>query len=309
MPEDDRVPAETGAPINKNSLITILICVAISMFFMRSGFLSFFFLVPLGYAVMATGSVFFTFIAASITNIILDIGLNFSGIVNNAVYVLMDIIYFTALFFGFLWIIGGKNIRTVYRFMIASIIGTLAFLLIIFRQDSLFFLMFTGIADELFPGLFTMDILEVIKSILLRGGALVSVIFMYFINRQLAIYAFRLIKKQRNTQNIVSFYAPANAIWVFSGALATVILSSVMKIEILEIIAWNVFIICVIVFMTQGAGILMHFLAPQKPALRIGVYILIIVVLFTPVNIVVLAALLLLGIIENWRPFRKLPQK
>jgi len=293
-----------GIPVSKYALITIIVCTALSMFFMRTGFLSFFYLVPLGYAVIVSGSYWYTFIAAALANIVICI---FSVVLSsgNSANMWIDILYLTSMFLMYTWIVGGKNIRTAYRIIIASAAGAVFFLFMVFKMDSVFFILFTEVAQELFPGLAAMDFMETTRGVLFRGGALVSMMFLFFVNRQLAISAAWLIKRQRNDLGLTGFFAPYGAIWVFTGALATIIISGMFAIEILEILAWNVFIICAIIYLAQGAGILMHLLAKKSSAFKVCSIIFLIVLLLSPLTIIVIAALLLLGIIENWRPFRR----
>ena len=66
----------------------------------------------------------------------------------------------------------------------------------------------------------------------------------------------------------------------------------------------NVFIICVIIFLAQGGGILTYWMSLRTNVLRLIISVLMIVVLFSPLNSFAVAALILLGIIDNWRPFR-----
>ncbi|MDR0464931.1 MAG: hypothetical protein LBG94_07450 [Treponema sp.] len=297
--EGDKISGDKNF-LSKQALVTIIVCTALSLFFMRTGILTFIDLVPLGYAVIVSGSFLYTFFAAALANIALFIF--FSGKFG---IIWIDILYLTALFLMYTWIVGGKNIRTAYRIILASSAGAVFFLYTVYRMDSVFFSLFYDVANELFPGIVTLEVMEAVKNILFRGGALVSMLFLFFINRQLAISAVWLIKRQRNDRGLTGFFAPFGAIWVFSGALATIILAGMFAIEVLEILAWNVFIICAIIYLAQGAGILIHFLALRSPAFRICSIILLIVLLFSPLTIVVIAALLLLGIIENWRPLRR----
>jgi hypothetical protein len=213
----------------------------------------------------------------------------------------MDILYLTVMLFVFSWVIGGANLRTAYRMIIASCAGAVLFLIIINRPGSDFLLIFTRIAEGMTPGLVNFDLA---RSILLRGGVLASMLFIFFINRQLAFFAVSLILRQKKSGTLAAFYAPHNAIWVLSGSLVTIILTRLVRVEILEIIAWNVFIICVLIFLAQGCGIMMHILSQRTSAFRIAVNILFIVVLLSPLGTIAVTALILLGITENWRPIR-----
>ncbi|MCL2214575.1 MAG: hypothetical protein FWC06_05120 [Treponema sp.] len=306
LQEGDNISGEKAIniPVSKHALVTIIVCTALSLFFMRTGVLTFIYLVPLGYAVIASGSFLYTFLAAALANIvILIISNNLSS--GNPSNMWMDILYLTVLFLMYTWVVGGKNIRTAYRIIVASATGAAFFLFTVYRMDSVFFLIFTEAANELFPGIVSMEMMETVRSIIFRGGALVSMLFLFFVNRQLAISVVWLIKKQRIGRGLTGFFAPFSAIWVFSGALATIIMAGIFRIEILEILAWNVFIICAIIYLAQGAGILMYLLAQRSSAFRLCSIILLIVLLFSPLTIIIIAALLLLGIMENWRPFRR----
>jgi hypothetical protein len=83
----------------------------------------------------------------------------------------------------------------------------------------------------------------------------------------------------------------------------------VLRIPPLEIGAWNILTLCAILYLAQGAGILLYFLGrlAMPPFLRFLTHFLIILVLFSPkINVFALGALAFLGIAENWVPFRAL---
>ncbi|MCL2276382.1 MAG: hypothetical protein FWC21_00645 [Treponema sp.] len=305
MPQEENRIA--GFQITKRSLITILICVAVSALFMRTGFLTMFFLIPLGYAVFSSGSFMFTFILAAAANAVFYFISLFavSGSDFSFINILIDISYLTALMFLFTWVTGGKNIRTAYRIIIASSVSAVFLIIMINRLDSLFYTYSMEAARELMPGLITEETIEIARNILLRGGALVSMFSMFFINRQIASGVFWLVKKQRKDRGLVSFYAPLNTIWVFSGSLATIILAGKFGIEIIEIIAWNIFVICVIIFLAQGIGILSHLLSGKSPVFRMCSTVCIVILLLSPLTVIALAAIIILGIIEIWRPLRR----
>jgi uncharacterized membrane protein YedE/YeeE len=68
-----------------------------------------------------------------------------------------------------------------------------------------------------------------------------------------------------------------------------------------------VLVVCAILFLAQGAGIVLFTLARRTmpPALRLIFNILIIIVIFSPgINTIALVALMFLGIAENWLPLR-----
>ena len=305
--------------IYKNfSLVALLVCATLSVIFLKIGLLSLFFLVPLGYVIIISGSFMPIFIAAATANIIL--------IIIQSLYkfdignMLMEMLYITTILLGFTWIMGGKFMRTAYRFVIASSVCAVIFLIFINSPTSAFFELFSNVVKDLFGDgadsevlvknlLFTQTftparLTELARIFLLRGGALISMFFLFFVNRQVAVSIVSMVKRRKIDHGLTSFYAPANTIWVLSGALATIVLTGIFRIEILGTLAWNVFVVCAIIFLAQGAAILMYWMSLRSNAFRLIINVLIIVVLFSPLNTFAIVALVLLGIIDNWRPFR-----
>jgi hypothetical protein len=75
--------------------------------------------------------------------------------------------------------------------------------------------------------------------------------------------------------------------------------------EPLEIAGWNILTLCVILYLAQGGGIVVFFLARLPPGMRFALNVGIFVLILSPgVNVVLLGLLILLGIAENWAPFR-----
>ena len=274
------------------------------MLLMRTGFLTMFYLVPLGYAVLSCGSFMFTFFTAVLTNLVIFLFSNMSSS-GSPTDALIEIIYLSVLIFLFTWVVGGKKVRTAYRIILAASLCALIFIFVLSRIGTQLYAVFMETAEEIMPGLVTREMFDIIKNILLRGGALASIVIMLYASRQIAVGLLWLIKKQRKGKGLAAFYAPLNTIWVFSGSLATVITASVFGIEILSIIAWNVFIICVIIFLAQGAGVLTHFLAGKSLVFRLCSAVFFIFMLFSPLTVIIMAAVLVLGIVEIWRPFRR----
>ena len=301
-----------------NSYVMIAVCVVLSMIFMKTGILSFLFLVPLGYAILVSGSLWITFLTAAAANIVLSLFLHTHTADNSSLW--MDIFYFTTILLMFCWIMGGRNLRTAYRFLIASAAGAAAFIILIMsnRNDSSFYMVLNEMSellasvflsssanDAAVQQAFTPEkVLEMIRSISLRGGAMVSMIFIFFLNRQITLTAMWLVKKQRYKRSLTKFFAPPVTIWVLSGALAAVLLSSVFRIELLEILSWNVLTVCAILFTAQGAGIVLHLFTRFTPVTRIIVSVLVMVLILSPASVIAIAAVLLLGISETWLPIR-----
>jgi hypothetical protein len=321
--ESPSVTAEKRLPYGIHKympLVTLIICVTISLIFMKTGLLSLIYLMPLGYAIIVSGNFLPVFITAAAVNLVMVIiqPLSNTGGLN---YILLEALYLISVLFGFSWIVGGKFMRTVYRFIIASVLCTIIFLVLINSPSSGILKIFNETAEEIFNNYnlgseknakdllfmqtFTpQGIVELAKMFLLRGGALISMFFLFFVNRQIAVSIVSLIKKQKIDRGLAAFYSPVNTIWVLSGSLASIVLTVIFKIEILEIISWNVFTVCVIIFLAQGIGILMYWMSLRTNAFRLMINVLIIVVLFSPLGLFAVAALILLGIIDNWRSFR-----
>jgi len=276
-------------------LIALAVCTALCVIFMRIPFLSIFYLAPLGCAVMLYGSYLVPFIAAA--------AVHAAVCLITGTFAPNDILYMTAMFFVFAWMIGGKALRTLYRFFITAAAGTIGFFVIINPADS-FNVLYEQIVTELAPGASVSGLMEMVNNVLLRGGALVSMCLMYLANRQLALTAAWIVKRRRNDRKLTDFFAPAGLIWVLSGAIATILLSVLSGIVILEIIAWNVFIICAIIYLAQGAGILLHIIAKRSSAFRTGILVLAVALLISPFSLIAVAAMLILGIAENWVPIR-----
>ena len=336
-PED---PAIALPPTGKTTLVPALICAVLSVVLMRFGFFSFFFLAPLGVCAAVYGPVtaWLGFVFALLGNMVWSLGFSLRhGTGLSAAG--MDILYFTALSAGFTWIMTGSPaparppIRTLFRFIAASIAAALVFLGMAFslgRDEDFSALIRSQIemiassyiassgadaAQQAFlERLLTPDrIINTFVMIILRGGALVSAFFLFFINRQAAFAFTRLFhrygRRQRmNTVNdLAGFYAPRKTIWVLSLCLPVILLCRVTSLETVEIAAWNLLAICVIMFLAQGGGIvLFNFTSRFRSVImRLLCGVLVIGVIFSPgLNALAIIALILLGIAESWLSLR-----
>jgi lipid-A-disaccharide synthase-like uncharacterized protein len=151
-----------------------------------------------------------------------------------------------------------------------------------------------------------LQVIDFFKVIWWRGGAIVSMVIIYLINFQLTYTVYKIVKKQEyvNRSKIINFFTPINTIWVLIGTIITLIITYRLNIKIIEILAWNVFTVCVILFLAQGSGITLYLLSKRSIAFKIFVSVAIFFLLISPINIIVFIALLLLGILEIWLPFR-----
>lgn len=142
----------------------------------------------------------------------------------------------------------------------------------------------------------------------LRGGGIASILLFFFLSRQLSFSFARIFRRVVPAPGLVLFKIKSSFIWVFSFSILILFVSFLIKLEILEIIAWNIFVICGMVYTAQGMGILMFFLnrpGAKSRGLRVLFNILFVIMIFRP-NLMMyfLAVLSVLGILENWVPFR-----
>jgi hypothetical protein len=84
-----------------------------------------------------------------------------------------------------------------------------------------------------------------------------------------------------------------------------ILLGKAANFELLEIGAWNILVLCAILYLAQGGGIALYFLIRLPPFFRIIVNLAILLLLLKPgINAMLLAILVFAGILENWVPLR-----
>jgi hypothetical protein len=334
---DTGSPAPNGGSFGgsqRTPLVPALAAALVSVVLLRAGFLSFLFLVPLGVtAAWSPALGWLSGISAAVLNTALSLGLSLVFRSGPG----PDIGYGAVLSLGFTWIMAGQGgetgfprVRAVYRFIAASLAGAAVFLGIawFFRGDDGFSGLIRAQAQALSSAysaaseadavrhslaeqLLTPEkLLETITAIALRGGALAAACMLFFISRQISLALAGLFRKQGGGEQgkLAAFHAPANTIWALSLCLAAVLVTRRAGLEIPEIAAWNALLICVILFLAQGGGIVLYALArrPLAPAPRFLCTALMVVALCSPgLNMFVLGALVLLGIAENWLPLRR----
>jgi len=328
----------------KRDFLPALIGAGISLILLKSGFLSFFFLVPLGFVAYSypNKTAWLAFLLTLAGNCFLTIAYTAgSAIPLEAIF--WEIFYYAVTTFIFIWIIApppffSLNISEPARLIAGSCLGSLLFSFIFFKStDSQAFLEYikyfinsiisvyqssgTDVVQNAILETLTPEfVLEKIMALMLRGGSIVSCILLFFVCCQvsliLARLSFRLIRKNlqginesrlKGVNSLAAFHVNPIVIWFFSSSLILIVLTRIKKYEIPEIILWNILVICSILYLAQGLGIMQHFLIKPSfsPLLRLLIVIAFVFILFSPVlNAFLLGALALLGIAENWLPLR-----
>jgi hypothetical protein len=329
---------ESAIPLaraNKVAIVSALVCAVICVALLRAGFLSFFFLAPLGICALFYGPV-----AAWIASVFTVLGNGIWLVVRYGGWgiSLFDVLILSVLVFGFTWIMTGNPaalppVRTLFRFVGASVAGALVFLASVFSLGSNegfsavlraqieliseAYLASSGVdaAQQAFleQQLSSDRVIETFSLIILRGGALVSAFFLFFFNRQTAFVIARLFRRPAGGigSDLIGFFAPRKAIWVLSLCLPVILLCRMPSLKVIEIAAWNVLVICAIMFLAQGGGIVLFNLArrPISVIMRLLCGIACVFIMFSPgLNVLVLGILVLLGIAENWLPLRTVKQ-
>jgi len=328
----------------KRDFLPALIGAGISLIMLKSGFLSFFFLVPLGFVAYSypNRTAWLAFFLTLAGNCFLTIAYT-AGSVIPLQAILWEIFYYAVTTFIFIWIIAPPeflcaNISEPARLIAGSCLGSLLFSFIFFKStDSQAFMEYikyfinslisvyqssgTDVVQNAMLETLTPEfVLEKIMALMIRGGSIVSCILLFFVCCQLSLMlarlSHRLISKNfqgingsrlKGINSLAAFHVNPIVIWFFSFSLILIVLTRITKYEIPEIILWNILVICSILYLAQGLGIMQHFLIKPSfsPLLRLLIIIAFIFLLFSPVlNAFLLGALALLGIAENWLPLR-----
>jgi hypothetical protein len=311
-----------GSVFSARSLVFSVLCAAVSVWCLRTGFLSFLFLFPLGLAAFFWGAkaAWAAGILAAAGNIILSLWVYFY---QNAEPALLrwNAQYYTVMVLAFSWINaplnrGGIMMGGVYRIAggavcCALLISPIFLSLMADPQTGAF--VSRHIASFGFSGSpgaagavdFTPE--EIIASLVyagLRGGILVSCAFFLALSRQLAWGIARLVRRTLPAKP-EEFHAHPLLIWALSLALGAVLLGRMRELDTLEITGWNVLVLSGILYLVQGGSIAVHYLVKAPPLPRVLINLGLILLFFTPgINAALLGILALLGIAENWVPFR-----
>ena len=325
-------------PTGKKMYIPVLVCAGVSVILMQTtGLLTFFFLAPLGVCALVFGPVaaWLGAVLAVLGNGIWSAGvsLHSGGLLSNAG---LDMLYFAVLTLGFTWVMAGSPprlalppVRTAFRFIAASAAGALVFLAVVFSlgNDEAFSAILRSQIEAIAASYITASgtdaaqqayleqtltadrVIEIFSMVFSRGGALFSASFLLFFNRQTAFVLARLFRRKGGnvSSDLIGFHAPRKAIWVFALCLPVISLCWIASLEMIEIAAWNIMVMCATMFLAQGGGIVLFNLArrPMSMMIRFIGMVLFVCVVFSPgINVLALTLLILLGIAENWLPLR-----
>jgi hypothetical protein len=326
--------------VNRKFLLPAIIGAALSLFLLRTGVLAFFFLVPLGFVSYRYDhkTAWTAFLFAALGNFVLAAGARATGAVS-LTDTIWEIVYYGLMAFIFTGIVApppalSAKYKETVRFFCGSCLGALLFIYLFLQMSSspafldyidyLLNVVFqvnrssgTDVVQNALLGNISAElVLETALAIMLRGGSLVSCIILFAVSRQISLFLARLsFRKQIPSEaaplpqasSLASFRVNSTVIWVFSGSLLLVVLTGMARLEILEIILWNILVLCVILYFTQGLGILQFFFArfALSPFLKLFLVVLLVVVLLSPfLNLLLLGGLFLLGVAENWAPLR-----
>jgi len=330
----------------KRDFLPAVIGAGISLIMLKTGFLSLFFLVPMGFVAYRYHYrvAWLAFLLAFLGNAVLTVAYA-TGRALPSEAIGWDILYYSAITFIFIWIIASpSSLQTKMswpvRLIAGSCLGSLLFNFILFRNmDSQAFFEYVSyfvnslvtayqstkidvVQNAMLESLTPEFVTEMIMAFMLRGGSLVSCVLLFFVCCQLSLIlarlSFRLFGKNIQGKNsgetrlneispLAVFHVNPMVIWFFSSSLFLIVITRTIKFEIPEIILWNVLIICSILYLAQGLGIMQFFLIKPSfsPFLRMILVIAFVFVLFSPfLNAFLLGGLILLGIAENWLPLR-----
>lgn len=148
-------------------------------------------------------------------------------------------------------------------------------------------------------------ILDIFHSVALRGGMVVSCVALFAASRQLSLILAALVRRKRTGGSLAAFHVRPECIWALSSSLLAIMAGLNFGSVPLEIAGWNILVICAILYLAQGGGIVIFFLGRLPPGMRFALNLGLVALVLSPgINAVFLGALILLGIAENWAPFR-----
>ena len=313
-----------------------IIGAGLSLLLLRTGVFALFFLVPLGFVAYRFDyrSAWTAFFFAVIGNFFLAAGAH-SSLGISLTDTLWDIIYYGLMALIFTAIVApppalSVKFKGAVRFFCGSCLGAILLTYLFLQVSSspgfneyinyLINAVFQvnrssgsdAVQNAMLGSISAEVILEAIQTVMLRGGSLVSCIFLFAVCRQTGFFLARLSFRKAavassESFSLALFRVNPIIIWVFSASLFLIVVTRITSLEIPEIILWNILILCVILYFTQGLGILQFFFVrfAMSPFSKVFFVVLLVVVLLSPfLNALLLGGLFLLGVAENWVPLR-----
>jgi hypothetical protein len=310
----------------------VLIGAAVSVGLSRNSFLGLLFLLPLGVvaycynpktawcaaAVSALGNAVFLWAAGRFQSY--------------QALLWTDMLYLTVVIAAFAWITappergrGFLLLPTAYRIVAGSVATALALALALYSarddqglrsllrsQAEMLASLYAGasgadvVRRSLTERYMTADaILEMFRAAALRGGMAASCVALFTASRQISLAAASLIRRKRMGRSLAFFHVRPECVWALSLSLLAILGGLNFGIAFLEIAGWNILVLCVILYLAQGGGIAIFFLARFPPGLRFALNLGGVALILSPgINAVFMGALIILGIVENWAPFR-----
>ena len=325
-----RLEALISLSFDRKTLIPALVGAGLCLILNRMGFLSLLYLVPLGFLAFrynyrpAWMALFFA-VVLIFFHIMSIQAANDLPLING----FLDIVFFTIMGVLFLWISSPPpflsfNLPGSLRMFIGSAIGALLFIVVFFRlmESQGFYDQIANLTNSLISanGSRGADVVEnailesisvdfvmdFMRAVMLRGGSLLTCIIIFFASRQISLGLVRFTRRERGMPVFMTFKVYPQVIWILSLSLLMLVLLRLTGLEAPEIVLWNIFILCVMMYLAQGLGIFQFFLARPStpPFLRLLMLIAFCFLLFSPViNTILFAGLVLLGIAENWVAF------
>ncbi|MDR2073259.1 MAG: YybS family protein [Spirochaetaceae bacterium] len=310
---------EVSPPLSAaSSLLLAAAGAGASVFCFRTGFLSFFFLIPLALGAFVGGAktAWAGGIAAVTANVIMSLWVYLYQNLN-PVFILWSALYYAVMVLVFTWINAPLSRFWIfqdipYRMAAGAVLCTLIIVVALrfLIEDSQLQRL---VANQLTAlngfsgreGITAEEFTATLVHIGLRGGILASCIIFWWINRQIAVGIVRIVRHTLPGGSILSFYIPPFFVWIFSAALGAVVLGRIGNWEIVEISGWNILTVSGILFCVQGGAIVFYYLLKTPLFFRILANVGIIFLLFIPGAMMTLLGLfLLLGIAENWVSLR-----
>ncbi|GHU14682.1 hypothetical protein FACS1894161_5380 [Spirochaetia bacterium] len=315
------------------TLLVAVVAAAVSTICTRVGVIGIFFLLPFALAGFFRGgkalalAAFLAILGNCLFQFLAWLDLQRESLTDPAPF-RWSAMYYAVMVLGFCWINAGNGLWTspagneasppqarfsippVYRLVIGAFAVSAALIpmLLGFMADAAFNHMLAqtlGAFTEMNETLNAEDVFASIMYLGIRGGILASVILFFALSRQAALLVVWITRRERPGGGLVTFHAGQPLIWVLSLALGAVLLGRTAGITTLEIGAWNILVFCATLYLAQGAGIALYYLARLPPLFRVLVNVGVLLVLFRPgINMSIPGSLILAGIMENWVPFR-----